>query len=390
MTMGAYGLAVDAGPVPVAAAAEPRVAPRRPTSLHIPSLDGLRAISFLIVFMAHSGVSVVLAVPGGFGVTVFFFLSGYLITTLMRVEHESTGRVNVKAFYIRRALRILPPFYLILALACGLTLTHVLPGALEPGPVLAQVLHFSNYWFIAFGSRGAAAGTVPYWSLAVEEHFYLVFPFLFLALNRFLSHRGQARMYWALCAAVCAWRCVLVLWFGVPEDRTYLATDTRFDSILFGCALAMGLNPVLDRPMGSERVWKRAILPAAFALLLFTFIFRAPWFRESIRYSLQGLALTPVFITAIRFPRWLPFRVLNAKAVAFVGVLSFTLYLSHEIAIVALYSWFPAWPPYQIALLAFTIALVFSVVIHQLVEKPSAALRKRRARETSAAAAAAA
>src|SRR5262245_13615593 len=102
MTMGAYGVAVDAGPVPAVAAAEPRVAPRRPPSLHIPSLDGLRALSFLIVFMAHSGVGIVLAVPGGFGVTVFFFLSGFLITTLMRVEHETTGRVNVRFFYIRR------------------------------------------------------------------------------------------------------------------------------------------------------------------------------------------------------------------------------------------------------------------------------------------------
>src|SRR6185295_2509671 len=69
VTMGAYGLAVDAGAVPAVAAAEPRVAPRRPASLHIPSLDGLRAISFLIVFMAQSGVGIILAVPGGFGVT---------------------------------------------------------------------------------------------------------------------------------------------------------------------------------------------------------------------------------------------------------------------------------------------------------------------------------
>ena len=79
---------------------------------------------------------------------------------------------------------------------------------------------------------------------------------------------------------------------------------------------------------------------------------------------------------------------LNTKAVAFVGVLSFTLYLCHEIAVIALYTWFPALRPYQIALLAFTIAFAFSVVIHQLVEKPSAALRKRLAREASAAPAA--
>jgi peptidoglycan/LPS O-acetylase OafA/YrhL len=147
----------------------------------------------------------------------------------------------------------------------------------------------------------------------------------------------------------------------------------------------MGLNPVLDRPMGTERVWKWGILPAGLALLVFTFTFRAPWFRETIRYSVQGLALTPVFIAAIRFPHWLPFRVLNARAVAFVGVLSFTLYLSHEIALIALHTWLPALRPYQISLLAFALAFAFSVVIHQLVEKPSAGLRKRLARDVSVA-----
>jgi peptidoglycan/LPS O-acetylase OafA/YrhL len=385
--MGAYGLAADAAAVPAVAAVDRSAARPRPASLHIPSLDGLRALSFLIVFMAHSGVGLSFLVPGGFGVTVFFFLSGFLITSLMRIEHQTTGHVNVRFFYIRRALRILPPFYLILALACGLTLTHVLPGDLRPGPVLAQVLHFSNYWFIAFGSDGAARGTVPYWSLAVEEHFYLVFPFLFLTLNRFLSHRGQARTYWALCAVVCVWRCMLVLWFGVPEDRTYLATDTRFDSILFGCALAMAANPVIDSPKGGETLWKWGIVPASLSLLLFTFVYRAPWFRETIRYTLQGIALTPVFIAAIRFPEWLAFRVLNAKPVAFVGVLSFTLYLCHQAVLFALGTWLPALRPYQTALLGLAIALTLSLTIHHLVEKPSAALRKRLARDPSVAAA---
>src|SRR5258708_20144236 len=74
---------------------------------HIPSLDGLRAISFFIVFVSHAGID---AVPGGFGVTVFFFLSGYLITTLMRLEAGKTGNVSLRSFYLRRAFRILPPF----------------------------------------------------------------------------------------------------------------------------------------------------------------------------------------------------------------------------------------------------------------------------------------
>lgn len=109
----------------------------------IPSLDGLRAVSFLMVFAAHAGVE---AIPGGFGVTVFFFLSGYLITTLMRLEAEKTGGVSLKNFYYRRALRILPPFYIVLFVATTLAAMGFLnvQGAEPPRllPVASQILHF--------------------------------------------------------------------------------------------------------------------------------------------------------------------------------------------------------------------------------------------------------
>jgi len=81
------------------------------TSRHIPSLNGIRAGSFLIVFGSHAlGGSLI---PGGLGVTVFFFLSGYLITTLMRAEYEKNATVSLRHFWLRRALRILPPLYLV-------------------------------------------------------------------------------------------------------------------------------------------------------------------------------------------------------------------------------------------------------------------------------------
>jgi peptidoglycan/LPS O-acetylase OafA/YrhL len=385
LTVATYELAASDRPLSaVIASTTGGSAPaQRAPALHIPSLDGLRALSFFLVFAAHAGLSHV--VPGGFGVTVFFFLSGFLITTLMRVEHRTTGTVSVRHFYIRRALRILPPFYLILALACLLTLARALPGELQPRVVLAQALHVSNYWFIWFGSDGAPVGTVPYWSLAVEEHFYLVFPVLYLALNRYLSRSAQAKTFWGLCAVVCAWRCLLVLVLGVPEDRTYLSTDTRFDSVLFGCALAMGMNPVLDRPVGRDWMWKWVLVPASLALLVFTFAYRAPWFRETIRYSLQGIALTPVFVATIRFPKWLPFRVLNNKAVAFVGVLSFTLYLAHQVVLMGLHFWLPSLRPLPASGVALVTAFVLSLAIHRFVEKPCADIRKRLARNAAVA-----
>ena len=115
-----------------------------------------------------------------------------------------------------------------------------------------------------------------------------------------------------------------------------MASDTRFDSIFFGCALAIGANPMLDRPRVGEHWWKWVIVPAALALLIFTFAYRAPWFRETIRYSLQGIALTPIFISAVRYPGWLPYRFVNARPVVFMGALSYVLYLVHQVVLFAL------------------------------------------------------
>jgi peptidoglycan/LPS O-acetylase OafA/YrhL len=342
---------------------------------HIPTLDGLRAVSFLIVFVAHAGLEWI--VPGGFGVTVFFYLSGYLITTLMRWERQTSEAVSIPRFYLRRAFRILPPFYLVLLIAIALTLVSVLPGELDPRVLLAQSLHYSNYWFIWHGAAGSPGGTVPYWSLAVEEHFYLLFPLLYVSLSRFMSNRDQARVFWTLCGVVCVWRCVLVLGLGADENRTYMASDTRFDSILFGSALALGLNPVLDRPWGSERLWKSVLLPASIVVLFMTFVYREPWFRETIRYTLQGIALTPIFVTAIRFSTWLPFRFLNARPVAFVGVLSYSLYLIHQVALYGTEYHMPALHPVHRAMLALAISLAVALAIHGLVERPCTRLRNR-------------
>jgi peptidoglycan/LPS O-acetylase OafA/YrhL len=319
-------------------------------------------------------------VPGGFGVTTFFFLSGFLITSLMRIEEEKTGSVSLKHFYLRRAFRILPPFYLILFAATVLAVLGVVPGngPIEARPVTALFLHYGNYWFVQHGSDGVAAGTPVYWSLAVEEHFYLLFPLLYIVTRRLgLRGRSQALFFLFLCACILIWRCLLVLGIGVPTDRTYLASDTRFDSILFGCALAVSLNPVVDPPRGSEELWKNALLPAGIALLLFTFLYRAAWFRESVRYSLQGIALVPVFVTAMRFPTWGPFRILNLRYVALFGGLTYSLYLLHHVILYTLRYHFPAWHPVAISLVALSISVALAQAIYQSVEKPFGQLRKR-------------
>ncbi|MBX9895794.1 MAG: acyltransferase [Nitrosomonas sp.] len=82
------------------------------SNYYIPSLDGMRAVAAMLVFVSHAGWPHL--IPGGFGVTIFFFLSGYLITTLLRREYESTGSISFKNFFLRRAYRIFPPLYIVL------------------------------------------------------------------------------------------------------------------------------------------------------------------------------------------------------------------------------------------------------------------------------------
>jgi peptidoglycan/LPS O-acetylase OafA/YrhL len=343
----------------------------------IPSLDGLRAVSFMIVFFAHAGFDRV--IPGGFGVTVFFFLSGYLITTLMRMEADKTGHVSLRAFYLRRALRILPPFYLLLGAACALTLAGALPGVLKLWPVTAQALHYSNFWIAMRGWEGLPWGTGVYWSLAVEEHFYLVFPALYLVMRRLgLDGRRQAIAFWAICAAVLAWRCVLVMVLHAGSDRTYLCSDTRVDSMLFGCALAVYGNPMLDddpsRPPSAA--WMRVALPIALATLLATFLVRGEVFRETFRYSLQGLALGPVFLCAIRRPDAALFRPLNLRPLRFVGTLSYSLYLIHFV-VLNMFQAHTGLSRGPRAVVGLGVAVILAWGIYEVIEKPCARLRKR-------------
>jgi peptidoglycan/LPS O-acetylase OafA/YrhL len=348
---------------------------------HIPSLDGLRALSFLLVFAGHVGLDPY--VPGGFGVTVFFFLSGFLITTLMRAEVARFGSVDLRQFWLRRALRILPPFYVILlAATCAASLID--PRAnVSGGAVAARALHVTNYWLIFHGYDGEPPGTGVYWSLAVEEHFYLLFPWIYLGMQKLrLVPLRQAQLMWALCGLILVWRCFLVLVVHVTVNRTYMGSDTRLDSILFGCALAVWKNPVFDAPVRSPFVWKYAVLPAALLALAACLVVQSAQFRETLRYSVQGIALTFLFIGLIRFRDEPWSRILNWRPVAFIGVLSYSLYLLHYAVILGVRRALPAWHPVAQGVVALGTSVLLAWAIYLLVERPCASLRRRLQRLT--------
>lgn len=186
------------------------------------------------------------------------------------------------------------------------------------------------------------------------------------------------------------WRCVLVLHFNAVPDRTYRATDTRLDSLPFGCIMGIWMNPALDRqtpffplrlvgprakPL-TELLIESFIFVAAVAVLVFTFVFRNDAFRETLRYTLQGMALFPIFWLAVRHADWPIFRPLNWPPIRFLGVISYVFYLSH-------FFWLDmatrlvADRRIVSAILAFIFTTIFSIIVHKTVELPFAALRRK-------------
>lgn len=348
-------------------------------AFHIPSLDGMRAVAFLIVFLSHAGLRWCL--PGYVGLSVFFFLSGFLITTLLRIEYDRSGDISLKQFYLRRILRIFPPLYLVLAAACGLVLSGFVRGSVLPGTVLIQAAHLTNYYIIYNGWwTGIAPGTWVYWSLAVEEHFYLFFPIVYLAFRRYqLSPRKQALALVAMCLVVLVWRCVLIFHFHVWKERTYLATDTRVDAILIGCILAVWRNPVLDKDAFAEKTLAWIWLPLGVSMFLVSVLVRAPDFEQTLRYTLQSVGLFPIFVAAIKWHDRGVLRILNSSPMRRLGTLSYSLYLMHTVAI-WVFEERTKWSSLTRGVVEFAVLLVLASLIHVLVEKPCARIRRKMSR----------
>lgn len=347
----------------------------------IPSLDGLRAISIMIVFVSHAGYS---SVPGGLGVSIFFVISGFLITTLLRIETDTYGHISLRDFYIRRAFRILPIFYVVLCLGLLALAIGVLPGnSADAGPTSSQFLHYFNFYAITHTGYDIVPGTGVYWSLAIEEHFYVVFPVLVVLLYRFgLNHVRQGMVLLAGCAVVLAWRLFLVYGQHVDVIRTYYGTDTRLDGLLFGCAAALIAHPVLDR--GRDDAGQRRAVPwgswpvglAGLVVILGTLLFRDDGFRESTRYTIQSIAIVACLRYAVSADATSPVsRILNARPIAWFGRMSYGFYLVHQIIISGLEEHVHSTP--VVIAITFVLASAVAWALHVVVERPVGRLRAR-------------
>lgn len=335
---------------------------------HITSLDGLRAIAILIVFVAHSGFERV--IPGGLGVTVFFFLSGYLITTLLRSEMAQTGKIDIKAFYVRRTVRIWPSLYITIFIVLIISQWFPSTRPIEFWGVVSQLAFLTNYPGI-IGNPNGVVGP-PLWSLAVEEHFYLVFPIIFSVFLAAIPSRRSAMICFAACGAVLAIRIGTVATTS-NIGQVYYWTHTRIDSILFGCCLALWQNPALDRG-----AWRPGFghFVAATSVLVICLLIRDEVFRQTLRYSLQGCALFVIFSFIIQDEGRIS-NILSSKPLRIIALYSYTLYLIH----VPVINWVQAVSPglgvLGLVIVSGAISMLYAAAMYSFVERPAADWRKR-------------
>ena len=206
-----------------------------------PALDGLRAVAVAGVLLYHADVA---WLPGGFlGVDVFFGLSGFLITTLLLEERASTGRIDLRSFWARRARRLLPALLLVLVAVAGYAAWVAAPEELRRirGDGLAALLYVANWRMIAGGESYFEAFAAPsplrhLWSLGIEEQWYLAWPIVLAGLLRW--RRGPTLAPVLLAAAAASAVLMAVLFEAADPSRAYYGTDTRAQTLLVGSALA--------------------------------------------------------------------------------------------------------------------------------------------------------
>jgi peptidoglycan/LPS O-acetylase OafA/YrhL len=279
----------------------------------IPTLDGWRGLAILLVLFDHTQTSLLnhyfqpFTQTGGHGVTIFFVLSGFLITSKL-IESP----IDLKRFYIRRFFRLMPAAWTYLAV--------VLLLGLLTGVHLENLAGFSSciFFYRNFEGLGAGALTGHFWSLSLEEQFYLVWPCLLLLA-------GVRRCRWIAVAGAVG--CAVYRWFfWAHYDRIILSgqTQVRADALLVGCVLAMLLaDPRIRR---NAEQWSKFLAVPAIAAFLFS-IAQYHWIFplfESV--AIACLIAATTLHPASNFSRWLSFAPL-----AWLGAISYSLYIWQQL-----------------------------------------------------------
>ena len=311
-------------------------------SKYLPSIDSLRALAVLAVIIYHVDVNYL---PGGFlGVDLFFVLSGYLISSLIIKEYKKTGSVNLYNFYIRRARRLLPAVYFMITV--GLVVMVLFNEVLLRKSHLDAIfgyIYSSNWWYIFhkldyFDSFGAQSPFKHLWSLAIEEQFYMIFPLLFLLVNRKKkskdgTYKLNKNFLYVVLGLIIVSLIAHILLFDINNiSRIYFGTDTRAFSLLVGVVGAI-LYP-MERLHAKVTLQQNMIYSAVSLLSISTLITVMIYTSEYNTWLYRGgfllvAVLGLIVIISSGKQHTLMSRLLSFKLVVFIGKISYSLYLWH-------------------------------------------------------------
>ncbi len=286
---------------------------------YIPTLDGWRAVAICGVILSHSFASTCWTRHGALGVNLFFAISGFLITLRLLEEQARNGGISLKMFYMRRAFRILPAALFYLAVIAVLSAAGAIYSS--PRDFLSCLLFMRNYWG---GDAQHGWYTGHFWSLSVEEQFYLFWPALLVVA-------GVARARWiapALALGFAVWRSldmrhgwVVAVTHNQALQNHPFRSDYRMDSLLWGCALALILPRLRGRwtlPRGFGGVIGVAALACAIGLNVM---------RPQSYMAVQALLFPAVLFATVTQPAGRLSRFLEWPPLRWLGRLSYSLYL---------------------------------------------------------------
>jgi len=292
-----------------------------------PALDGLRGVMTLGVLAAHIQLD---WCPGSIVfMDTFFIMSAYLITALLLKDYARNGRIDFGKFYMRRIRRLFPAFYAMLAVF-ALAGWLLLPDFnAHLAQIFVAAVYVSN-WTRAF-EVPMIAWLGHTWSLSIEEQYYLIWPVLLLLLLRFYGLSVRSLLVILLVAAAFAWwRSYLVL-EGASYVRLYNGTDTRADTLLLGCALALALNlPAIREHPGFTRTcaWLAGPIVIFFAFLggWLSWEWRWPYQWGNLLFSLCSVTVIAALVGPHR--TWVH-AVFELAPAVFLGRICYGLYLWH-------------------------------------------------------------
>lgn len=350
-------------------------------SRYIPALDGLRAFAVLAVIAYHMRMP---WAPGGLlGVTIFFVLSGYLITSLLLIEYDNTKKIDLPQFWLRRIRRLVPA--IIFVIVCTIVLctifNHALLTKMRPD-IVPSLLFFNNWWQIFhdvsyFEALGAPSPLAHFWSLAIEEQFYLIWPVVLFISMKVGAKKTTLRNATLVLALLSALEMALLFNPTADPSRVYYGTDTRAFSLLIGAWLAFVWPSHMLGAKGSIRLTKqvRTILDAVGGVALVGLLLMVALSNGFSPFLYRGglvlcSLLTAVVIAVMVHPASRVGRIAGSAPLVWIGKRSYGIYLWHYPLLLLMNPNPSVETPWWLYLLQLAVVFACAAFSYRFVENP--------------------